>query len=62
MARYTFVVQVHPDGIPTLENLAKRERVQIAELAALGPQIEGAGFVRVPLALWRLRRSKEGRR
>ncbi len=40
MTRYTFVVQVHPDGISTLENLATRERVQIADLAALGPQIE----------------------
>jgi hypothetical protein len=38
--RYTFVVQVHPDGISTLENLATHERVQVAEFAALGPQIE----------------------
>jgi hypothetical protein len=38
--RYTFVVQVHPDGISTLENLATHERVRVADLAALGPQIE----------------------
>lgn len=40
MTRYTFVVQVHPDGISTLENLATRERVQIADVAAVGQQIE----------------------
>lgn len=39
MTRYTFVVQVHPDGISTLENLATRERLLIADLAAVGPQI-----------------------
>jgi hypothetical protein len=38
--RYTFVVQVHPGGISTLENLATRERVQVAEVAAVGAQIE----------------------
>ena len=39
MTRYTFVVQVHQDGITTLEHLATRERIRIAELAAIGPQI-----------------------
>ena len=40
MTRYTFVVQVHPDGISTLENLSTRERIQIVDFAAVGPQIE----------------------
>jgi hypothetical protein len=40
VTRYTFVVQVHPDGISTLENLATRERVQVEEVATLGTQIE----------------------
>jgi hypothetical protein len=38
--RYTFVVQVHPGSISTLENLRTRERIQIVDLAAIGPQIE----------------------
>jgi hypothetical protein len=38
--RYTFVVQVHPEGISTLENLTTHERVPIEELEAVGPQIE----------------------
>jgi hypothetical protein len=38
--RFTFVVQVHPDGISTLENLSTRELVQIEDLAEVGPQIE----------------------
>jgi hypothetical protein len=38
--RYTFVVQIHPEGISTLENLATRERVQVAEVATVGAQIE----------------------
>jgi hypothetical protein len=38
--RHTFVVQVHPDGISTLENLSTHERVRIAELSAVGPQID----------------------
>jgi hypothetical protein len=38
--RFTFVVQVHPDGISTLENLSTQERVRISELSAVGPQIE----------------------
>ena len=40
MIRYTFVVQVHPDGISTLENLSTHERIQIVDFAAVGPQIE----------------------
>ena len=40
MNRYTFVIQVHADGPSTLENLSTRERVPVADLAAVGPQIE----------------------
>lgn len=40
MNRYTFVVQVHPEGISTLENLSTRERVLISDLAQIGPRIE----------------------
>lgn len=40
MTRYSFVVQVHPDGLSTLENLATRERVKIARLDEVGPRIE----------------------
>jgi hypothetical protein len=40
MVRHTFVVQVHPDGISTLENLNTRERVRISEFASVGRQIE----------------------
>jgi hypothetical protein len=40
MNRYTFVVQVHPRGISTLENLSTQERVSLPELSAVGPQIE----------------------
>jgi hypothetical protein len=40
MKRYTFVIQVHPDGISTLENLATHERVQVSDLATVGPQIQ----------------------
>jgi hypothetical protein len=40
MNRYTFVVQVHPKGLSTLENLSTRERVQISGPGAIGPQIE----------------------
>ena len=39
-ARYSFVVQVHPDGVSTLENIATRERVKIASLEEVGPRIE----------------------
>ena len=39
MKRYTFVVQVHPKGISTLENLSTHERVRIGKLEAVGPQI-----------------------
>jgi len=38
--RFTFVVQVHPDGIKTLENLGTRERLALDDLAEVGPQIE----------------------
>jgi hypothetical protein len=40
MNRFTFLVQVHPEGISTLENLSTHERVLIPDLAAIGPQIE----------------------
>lgn len=40
MNRYTFVLQVHREGITTLENLSTHERVQVADMAAVGPQIE----------------------
>ena len=40
MIRHTFVVQVHPDGPTTLENLSTHERVRVTDLAAVGPQIE----------------------
>lgn len=40
MNRFTFVVQVHPDGISTLENLSTQERVRISDLGTIGPQIE----------------------
>jgi hypothetical protein len=38
--RFTFLVQIHPEGISTLENLGTHERVRISELEAIGPQIE----------------------
>jgi hypothetical protein len=38
--RYTFVVQVHPEGISTLENLSTHERVRVPDMSAVGPQIE----------------------
>jgi hypothetical protein len=40
VTRYTFVVQVHPEGISTLENLSTHERIQITDLAEVGPKIE----------------------
>ena len=40
MKRHTFVVQVHPDGISTLENLSTNERVRISDLGTVGAQIE----------------------
>jgi hypothetical protein len=40
MTRFTFVVQIHSDGLSTLENLSTHERVHVSELAAVGPQIE----------------------
>lgn len=40
VTRYTFVVQVHPDGLSTLENLSTHERIRVSDLATVGPQIE----------------------
>jgi hypothetical protein len=40
MTRYTFVVQIHPDGLSTLENLSTHERIRVSDLATVGPQIE----------------------
>jgi hypothetical protein len=40
VTRHTFVVQVHPDGPTTLENLSTHERVRVTDLSAVGPQIE----------------------
>lgn len=40
MTRYSFVIQVHPGGVSTLENLATRERVKIDGLETVGAQIE----------------------
>jgi hypothetical protein len=40
MNRYTFVVQVHPEGISTLENVSTNERVALSELAEVAPRIE----------------------
>lgn len=40
MTRYTFVVQVHPGGITTLENLSTHERIPITDLTAVGSEIE----------------------
>jgi hypothetical protein len=41
MNRFTFVVQVHPDGVSTLENVSTEERVAIDDLEAVAPQIRG---------------------
>jgi hypothetical protein len=38
--RYTFVIQIQPEGVSTLENLSTYERVQVSDLTAVGPQIE----------------------
>ncbi len=40
MTRYSFVIQVHPGGVSTLENLATRERVKIDGFDTVGLQIE----------------------
>jgi hypothetical protein len=40
VTRYSFVVQVHPGGVSTLENLATRERVKIDGFETVGLQIE----------------------
>lgn len=38
--RHTFLVQVHPGGISTVENLRTRERVRVEELGTLGDLVE----------------------
>jgi hypothetical protein len=40
MNRYTFVIHVHGDGPSTLENLSTQEVIPVADLTAVGPQIE----------------------
>jgi hypothetical protein len=40
MNRYTFVIQIHPHGISTLENLSTQERIRLGELTEIGPCIE----------------------
>lgn len=40
MHRYTFVVQVHPKGHSTIENLSTSERTPIKDMSEVGPQIE----------------------
>jgi hypothetical protein len=57
--RFTFVVQVHPEGISTLENLSTHERVSIPDLAAVGPQIER--WVAEQSEATRTRRSRTGK-
>lgn len=39
MNRYTFVIQVHPGGHSTLENLSTHECVRISDMASVGAQI-----------------------
>jgi hypothetical protein len=40
VTRHTFVVQVHPEGISTVENLTTHERVRVSDMAAVGPLLE----------------------
>jgi hypothetical protein len=40
MYRYTFVIQVHPEGISTLENLSTHELIRLDQLAEIGPHLE----------------------
>jgi hypothetical protein len=40
MRRYTFVVQVHPEGVATLENLSTSERIRLGDMEEVGPQIQ----------------------
>ena len=40
MNRYTFVIQVHPGGISTLENVSTQERIPLDDLDEVGPRIE----------------------
>jgi len=39
MNRHTFVIQIYPEGISTLENLTTRERVRVST-SPRWPQIE----------------------
>ena len=39
MNRFTFVVQIQPDGPSTIENLSTHERIRVSDLDAVGPQI-----------------------
>jgi hypothetical protein len=40
MSRDTFVLQVHPGGVSTLETVRTRERVRIEGLDSVGAQVE----------------------
>jgi hypothetical protein len=40
VTRHTFVVQIHSEGLSTLENLSTHERIRVSDLATVGPQIE----------------------
>jgi hypothetical protein len=40
MNRYTFVIQVHPGGISTLENVSTHELIRLDELGDVGPRVE----------------------
>jgi hypothetical protein len=40
VTRFTFVIQIQPDGPSTLENLSTQERVRVSNLATVGSQIE----------------------
>lgn len=59
MNRHTFVIHIHPDGPSTLENLSTQERVRIADLGAVGPQIE-RWLSALPPASGRHARSSDG--
>jgi hypothetical protein len=38
--RYTFVIHVYPGGATMVKNLSTQEQVGVADLAAVGPQIQ----------------------
>ena len=40
MNRYTFVIQVHPGEISTLENVSTQERIALDGLDEVGPRVE----------------------